>query len=170
MGGERGGPGAENRDLAGQVVRAASEAGATIVTAESCTGGLVASAVTSIPGSSRVFWGAFVTYADEAKRELLGVRDETLRSHGAVSEQTVVEMAAGALERSGAGYAVAISGVAGPSGGTPEKPVGTVWIGWCSRAGGDGARRFRYDGNRAAIREQATGEALRVFLTLLSSG
>ncbi|MFW5835806.1 MAG: CinA family protein, partial [bacterium] len=102
--------------VAEDVVRAAAEAGATVVTAESCTGGLVAAAMTAVPGSSRVFWGAFVAYANEAKRSLLGVREETLAAHGAVSEQTVREMATGAVERSGADYAVAISGVAGPSG------------------------------------------------------
>ncbi len=155
--------------LAEDVVRAATDARATVVTAESCTGGLVAAAITAVPGSSRVFWGAFVTYANEAKRSLLGVREETLEAHGAVSEPTVREMAAGAIERSGADHAVAISGVAGPSGGTAGKPVGTVWIGWRSRAGATGARRFRYDGDRAAIRGAAAREALRVVLSAIVS-
>lgn len=163
-------PGDDASQLAESVVRRASASQATIVTAESCTGGLVAAAVTAVPGSSQVFWGAYVTYANEAKRSMLGVRDETLASYGAVSEQTVVEMARGAVERSGADHAVAISGVAGPSGGTPEKPVGTVWLGWCSRDGGTGATRKRYEGDRAAIRHASVVDALQLILGRLESG
>ena len=163
-------PGDEALRLAEAVVRTAAASGATVATAESCTGGLVAAAITAVPGSSQVFWGAYVTYANEAKRAMLGVSDETLASYGAVSEQTVIEMARGAVERSGADVAVAISGVAGPSGGTPEKPVGTVWFGWCSRVGWTGAMRERYEGDRAAIRLASAVEALQLISGCLESG
>lgn len=159
----------ETLRLAERVVREASQRDATLATAESCTGGLVAAAITAVPGSSRVFRAALVAYANEAKRVLLGVRDETVAAHGAVSEQAVLEMAGGAVERSGADVAVAISGVAGPSGGTPDKPVGTVWIGWYSKEGAVGARRFRFDGDRAAVRAAATQEALKLLLGVLVS-
>ncbi|MFW6232196.1 MAG: CinA family protein [Spirochaetota bacterium] len=170
MGSAPGVPDDEALQLAESLVRKAGACGATIATAESCTGGLVAAAITAVPGSSQVFWGAYVTYANEAKRSMLGVRDETLASYGAVSEQTVIEMARGAVERSGAQHAVAISGVAGPSGGTPEKPVGTVWLGWCSRAGRTGATRKRYEGDRTAIRRASVVDALRLILGRLESG
>jgi len=101
-----------------------------IATAESCTGGLIASMLTEISGSSAVFEGGFVTYSNRMKQQMLGVSEESLTQHGAVSEQVVLEMAAGALRRSGADYAVAVSGVAGPDGGSDAKPVGTVWIAW----------------------------------------
>ena len=110
----------------------------TLATAESCTGGLVAGAITDIAGSSGWFDRGFVTYSNEAKVDLLGVRPETLARFGAVSEATVREMAAGALGRSRADIAVAVTGVAGPAGGTPEKPVGLVWFAWAVR--GEGRR------------------------------
>ena len=130
-----------------------------LVTAESCTGGLVASRCTDMPGSSRWFFGGFVTYDNRAKMVWLHVREETLRQHGAVSAQTVREMAAGALARSGAQVALAISGIAGPTGGTPKKPVGTVWIAW---AGPNEvtAERFHFAGDRAAVRQAAAEAAL----------
>lgn len=101
---------------------------ATLVTAESCTGGLIAHQLTSFAGSSRYYKGGVVSYSNELKQSLLGVKPETLAQYGAVSEETVSEMAAGVVERLQADYAVAVSGIAGPDGGTPEKPVGTVWI------------------------------------------
>ena len=130
-----------------------------LVTAESCTGGLVASRCTDMPGSSRWFFGGFVTYDNRAKMAWLHVREETLRQHGAVSAQTVREMAAGALARSGAQVALAISGIAGPTGGTPKKPVGTVWIAW---AGPNEVtvERFHFAGDRAAVRQAAAEAAL----------
>lgn len=137
-----------------------------MVTAESCTGGLVAKLCTDPPGSSRWFFGGLVTYDNQAKRAWLGVREETLRLHGAVSEQTVREMAEGALAKSQAQVSVSISGIAGPTGGTPEKPVGTVWIGWCV-AGETGAQCFHFDGDRAAIRQQAAQAALQGVLARL---
>jgi nicotinamide-nucleotide amidase len=115
-------------------------AGAMLVTAESCTGGWVAQALTSVAGSSEWFERGFVTYSDDAKRELLGVRAETLSQHGAVSEETAREMARGALERSRGTLALAVTGVAGPGGGSAEKPVGMVF-----RLGGKGRRAAQRD-------------------------
>ncbi|MFO7849639.1 MAG: nicotinamide-nucleotide amidohydrolase family protein [Spirochaetia bacterium] len=113
--------------------RAARNHKVSITAAESCTGGLFGKLITDLAGSSEIFWGSFVTYSDEAKAAMIGVRRETITAHGAVSRETAEEMARGALERSGADVAVAVSGIAGPSGGTPEKPVGTV----CFAAAGD---------------------------------
>jgi nicotinamide-nucleotide amidase len=131
-----------------------------LVTAESCTGGGVAAAVTSVAGSSGWFERGFVTYSNAAKRELLGVQEATLLAHGAVSEATVREMAAGALRHSAAEVAVAVSGIAGPAGGSPDKPVGTVCLAW----GGAGApvrSETRYfQGDRAAVQRQAVAAAL----------
>ena len=154
-------------DAIGHVARAlVSEllaAGKTISTAESCTGGWVAKAVTDIPGSSGCFAYGIVSYGDDAKQGLLGVNPRTLREHGAVSEPTVREMATGALERSGADLAVAISGVAGPGGGSAAKPVGTVWFAWAWRKG-DRARveaaLHRLAGDREDIRRQSVILAL----------
>lgn len=103
--------------------------GTLVATAESCTGGMIVSLMTDLPGASSMVDRGFVTYSNEAKMEMLGVRKETLDEHGAVSEQTALEMAAGALERSRAGLAISVTGVAGPDGGSPEKPVGLVWFG-----------------------------------------
>ncbi len=131
--------------------------------AESCTGGLVAKLCTDLAGSSAWFERGFVTYSNAAKQELLGVPEATLVAHGAVSEATVRAMAEGALAHSHAQVAVAISGIAGPSGGSAEKPVGTVWFAWA----GNGATRVecrQFDGDRAAVREQAAACALRGLL------
>ncbi|MEC5399306.1 nicotinamide-nucleotide amidase [Uliginosibacterium sp. H1] len=136
--------------------------------AESCTGGLIAAAVTEIAGSSAWFERGFVTYANEAKMELLGVRADTLARDGAVSEACVHEMVLGALSRSHADLAVAVSGIAGPSGGSAEKPVGTVVIGWADIVGGVNVARFHFDGDRAAVREQAAHYALRGLLQRLA--
>ncbi len=146
-----------------------------LVTAESCTGGWIAKTVTDVPGSSGWFDRGFVTYANEAKVEMLGVRPGTLAAHGAVSEATVREMAARALARSRAQVAVAVSGIAGPSGGSPEKPVGTVWLAWALREGAVAggvvrARRRLFEGDREAVRRQAVLEALRGVLELLEAG
>lgn len=119
--------------LASVVVNRLKEAGQTVTVAESCTGGLIASQLTAIPGASAVFEAGFVTYANTAKTAILGVRAESLEKYGAVSEQVVREMAIGALERTSADYVVAVSGIAGPDGGTAEKPVGTIWIAWGGR-------------------------------------
>lgn len=125
--------GADDELLEEGVVTLLAKAGATLALAESCTGGLIAHRVTNIPGASHVLLAGFVTYSNEAKQKSLGVRDETLAEHGAVSEPTAREMAEGARRESGADYAIAVTGIAGPSGGSPEKPVGTVFVGLASQ-------------------------------------
>ena len=134
-----------------------------LVTAESCTGGWVAKACTDRPGSSRWFRGGAIVYTDELKTALLGVRPGTLAEAGAVSEATVREMAAGALEHLGGDVAVAVSGIAGPDGGTPAKPVGTVWFAWATRSRAGAITRtqlHRFEGDREQVRLQAVVTAL----------
>ena len=131
-----------------------------LVTAESCTGGWIAKTATEVAGSSDWFDYGMVAYSYEAKQALLGVRPETLEQHGAVSRETVVEMVSGALVRSGASIAVAVTGIAGPTGGLPGKPVGTVWIGWIRRGGYPRAEVFHFAGDRDAVRRQTVGAAL----------
>lgn len=132
----------------------------TLVTAESCTGGWIAKVVTDIAGSSEWFDCGLATYSYEAKQALLGVRPETLEAHGAVSRETVLEMVSGALSHSGAGIAVAVTGIAGPGGGTDDKPVGTVWISWKRRGGYPDAQAFHFDGDREAVRRRTVAAAL----------
>ena len=134
---------------------------ALCVTAESCTGGLVAGAITDVAGSSAWFDRGFVTYSNEAKTELLGVPAATLAQHGAVSEATARAMAEGALARSRARLAVAITGIAGPGGGTPAKPVGTVCFAWAVRDDATIATTRRFDGDRLAVRRAAVVAALQ---------
>jgi nicotinamide-nucleotide amidase len=131
-----------------------------VSTAESCTGGLVAGAITDVAGSSAWFERGFVTYSNEAKTEMLGVRAETLAAHGAVSEPTAREMVTGALERSTADLVVAVTGIAGPSGGSPEKPVGLVCFAWGRRGGAIQSCTRRFAGDRAAVRGAAVAAAL----------
>ncbi|MDO8341801.1 MAG: nicotinamide-nucleotide amidohydrolase family protein [Cellvibrio sp.] len=131
-----------------------------IATAESCTGGGVAAAITAIPGSSAWFEYGIVSYANAAKEKLLGVSSETLAREGAVSEAVVIEMARGVLALSGADIAVAISGVAGPSGGSPEKPVGTVWFAWAKATGEIKTELKFFDGDRVEVQKQAVVWAL----------
>ncbi len=119
--------------LAQRVLTLLAERGETLATAESCTGGLIASMLTQVPGSSAGFHAGFVTYSNDIKSSVLGVAEDTLEAHGAVSEPVVIEMVKGALEQSGSDYAIAVSGIAGPDGGTPDKPVGTVWLAWGDR-------------------------------------
>ncbi|MEE8380097.1 MAG: CinA family protein [Gammaproteobacteria bacterium] len=135
--------------------------------AESCTGGGIAAAVTDIAGSSQWFDRGFVTYSNQAKQDMLGVAGETLENHGAVSEQTVREMVAGALSRSAAQVSVAVSGVAGPGGGTAEKPVGTVYIAWQVEGQEPVVRTEHFVGNRASIREQTVRSALQGLLSAI---
>jgi nicotinamide-nucleotide amidase len=135
--------------------------GLKLVTAESCTGGWVAQAVTAISGSSDWFDRGFVTYSNEAKREMLGVRAATLERSGAVSEETALEMARGALAASRAQAAVSITGVAGPTGGTAAKPVGMVCFGWALAGGGADAATRHFAGDRTAIRQQSVIFALQ---------
>jgi len=150
--------------LAEALVSELIDAGRTVATAESCTGGWIAKALTDISGSSQVFGAGIVSYSNAAKEALLGVNAATLETHGAVSEAAVREMADGALDASGADYAVAVSGIAGPDGGTTEKPVGTVWIAWARRTS-DGAsietERRLLKGDRETIRAQTVVWALQ---------
>lgn len=138
-----------------------------LATAESCTGGWIAKAITDVAGSSQWFEAAYVTYSNAAKVQALGVKKRTLARHGAVSEAVVREMARGALAASKADVAVAVSGIAGPDGGTPDKPVGLVWLCWASRRGRSVSvrtRRVRLRGNRAAVRSRSVALALQGLL------
>ena len=132
-----------------------------LATAESCTGGWIAKCVTDVPGSSEWFDCSFITYTNKAKQQMLGVPELLLADYGAVSEQVVKVMAAGALERSDATIAVSVSGIAGPDGGSSEKPVGTVWVSWKVKESGAIAERFEFNGERDAIRKQAVEVALK---------
>jgi nicotinamide-nucleotide amidase len=147
--------------LAEQVGAALAARGWMLATAESCTGGWVAKVVTDIAGSSTWFDRGFVTYSNGAKQDMLGVPAALLEAHGAVSEPVVRAMAEGALARSGAHVSVAISGIAGPGGGSPEKPVGMVWFAWGVRGAGTVAVLEHFSGDRNAIREQSVERALR---------
>ena len=137
------------------------ERGEVLATAESCTGGWVSMCVTAIAGSSNWFDRGFVTYSNSAKADMLGVSKRTLVRHGAVSEPVVIEMASGALLRSQAQWALAISGVAGPAGGTPEKPVGTVCFAWAGPDGFAEAETCHFPGDREAVRRASVEHALR---------
>jgi nicotinamide-nucleotide amidase len=136
----------------------------SLVTAESCTGGWIAKTVTDIAGSSGWFDCGMAAYSYEAKQALLGVNPHTLAEHGAVSQETAIEMVSGALVHSGASVAVAVTGIAGPGGGTADKPVGTVWIAWKRRGGYPRAEVFHFDGDRDAIRRQTVAAALEGLL------
>lgn len=152
--------------LAGQVVTMLAEAGQTVATAESCTGGWVAKALTDIAGSSAVFGLGLVTYSNDAKQQLLNVPDYVLEKHGAVSRETVAAMAEGLQAVSGADHAIAVSGIAGPDGGSDDKPVGTVWFAWARREGDPPlvTGMHRFDGNRDEVRRQAVLTALAALL------
>ncbi|HYS57989.1 MAG TPA: CinA family protein [Burkholderiales bacterium] len=138
-----------------------------LATAESCTGGWIAQTVTSVPGSSGWFDRGFVTYSNEAKKELLGVRGRTLSRHGAVSRETAKEMAAGALARSRAQVAIAVTGVAGPGGGTKAKPVGTVCFAWSRKRGAMESLVRHFRGGRESVRRQSVVFALKGLLERL---
>ncbi len=157
----------DERPLAAMVLDLCRAQGLTLATAESCTGGLVAAGLTSVPGSSDVFLGGLVTYANEVKARELGVPEDLLERHGAVSAEVAEAMAAGARERFGADVAVSVTGVAGPGGGTPDKPVGLVFL-HAQGPAGSSARRLDFPGDRAAIRGRATVAALHLVRTLLS--
>lgn len=154
-------------ELAARVGAALKAQGVMLATAESCTGGWVSQALTAVPGSSLWFERGFVTYTYISKREMLGVSQDTLGSHGAVSEQTVREMVAGALANSHAQIAVAISGTAGPDGGTPDKPVGTVCFAWSIKNGEPKSATRYIPGDREAVRRAAVHIALEGVLGLL---
>jgi len=154
--------------LAAQVGALLKSRGMMLATAESCTGGGVAQAITGVAGSSAWFERGFVTYSNLSKQQMLGVREATLKHHGAVSEMTVLEMVAGALQHSAAQVALSVSGIAGPDGGTADKPVGTVWFAWGIKNGETYAQRHQLNGNRAAVREQAVRIALQGVINLLN--
>ena len=156
----------QNPDPA-SILAAARARGWRIATAESCTGGMVAVALTDIAGSSDVFDRGFVTYSNAAKTDLLGVAPATLAAHGAVSEPVARAMAAGALAHSHAHVALAVTGVAGPSGGSAEKPVGTVWFAWATTAGVT-SEVMHFAGDRAAVRHATVHHALAHLLSLAS--
>ncbi len=155
--------------LAAQVGNALKAQGMMLVTAESCTGGGVAQAITEIAGSSAWFERGFVTYSNTSKVEMLGVRQATLDKHGAVSEATVREMVEGGLTHSHGHIALSITGIAGPDGGTHDKPVGTVWFAWGIKHGTSIARVHHLQGTRAEIRAQAVTIALQGILEILAS-
>ncbi len=151
--------------LAAKVLRAFQDRGLKIATAESCTGGMVSAAITDLAGASNVLERGFVTYSNEAKNEMLGVSPETLDRYGAVSAETAREMAAGALAHSHADVAVSITGVAGPGGGTAEKPVGLVWFGIAVKNDEPHAQKHIFSaGDRAIVRRDSVMTALRLLL------
>lgn len=155
--------------VAEQTAAALLARGWMLATAESCTGGWVAKVCTDLAGSSLWFERGFVTYTNEAKQEMLGVAPATLAAQGAVSEATVAEMARGALARSRAQVSLAISGIAGPGGATPSKPVGTVCLAWARQGGGVVTRTLYFAGDREAVRRQAVGQALAGVLDILAA-
>lgn len=158
-------------DVAGSLVAELVAARKLIATAESCTGGWIAKSITDVPGSSGCFGYGIVSYSDAAKEALLDVKPSLIRDYGAVSEETVRGMAQGARRLSGADIAVAVSGIAGPGGGTVDKPAGTVWIGWAWRAGDDAqveASLYRLAGDRDAVRRQSVLLALQGALERVS--
>lgn len=156
-------------ELATRLGHALKERGLNLTTAESCTGGWVAKAITDIPGSSGWFERGFITYSNAAKTDLLDVQETTLNAYGAVSGETVTEMAEGALRHSQADIAVAVSGIAGPDGGTPDKPVGTVWVAWVSKGENALSRCYAFKGNREAIRYQSVVASLEGVLRMLDT-
>jgi nicotinamide-nucleotide amidase len=159
--------GRDERGVEEHVLELCRARGLTLATAESCTGGLVAARLTSVPGSSDVVLGGIVAYADELKRAALGVPAELIAAHGAVSAEVAAAMAHGARERLGADVAVSVTGIAGPGGGTPEKPVGLVYLHAEGPDGGLG-REFSFPGDRASIRARSVVGALHLVRRLLT--
>lgn len=151
----------EYNKLASALGDALRARGWRLATAESCTGGGIAVALTDVPGSSEWFDRSFVTYSNQAKQDMLGVQGRTLEENGAVSEATVREMAEGALQRAGVELSVAVSGIAGPGGGSPAKPVGTVWLAWAGEGLETRAECFHFEGDRTAVRDQAIRAGLQ---------
>ena len=143
--------------------------GLWLAVAESCTGGLIGDRITNIPGSSEYFLGGVIAYANHVKVNQLGVSPKTLDKHGAVSRETVIEMARGVRQRLGAEIGLSVSGIAGPGGGTAEKPVGLTWIG-LSAAGHEAAWSYRWHGSRIQVKAQAADQALRLLLDYLEQG
>lgn len=143
--------------------------GMFVTTAESCTGGMIAEVITSMPGSSHWFDRAYISYSYESKRQMLGVKENTLRNFGAVSQECAEEMALGALKFSHSHISVSCSGIAGPGGGSEDKPVGTVWISWAKQGAGNiQSKLFNFEGDREAVRLQTTRAALEGLLEIVS--
>ncbi len=151
------------RSSESRLVAACKKRGVTIATAESCTGGLVAARITSVPGASSVFLGSVVSYANAVKCELLGVPQALLQRAGAVSDECAAAMASGVRERVKADVAASVTGIAGPDGGTPQKPVGLVYLG-VATAAGERVERCQFSGDREAVRRQAAERALILLL------
>ncbi len=139
-----------------------------MATAESCTGGGIASAITDAAGSSQWFDRGFVTYSNQAKMDMLGVKAETLKTEGAVSQETAIEMAAGCLRNSTADITVAVTGIAGPGGGSQAKPVGTVFIGLAVKGKSAVSQHYMFEGDRAAIRQQTVYQALKMVMEAIA--
>lgn len=158
---------AELYSLSGHLGDALKARALVLCTAESCTGGWISQAVTMVPGSSKWFDRGFVTYTNEAKQDMLGVAAETLKKHGAVSEPVVVEMARGALLRSRAQVAVAVSGVAGPAGGSARKPVGTVCLAWMHAGADPVVQTLHFPGDRDRVRRQTVVAALEGLVRMI---
>ena len=155
--------------IAGEIVKNLSGRNMMIAAAESCTAGLAADLIARIPGASSVFWGSFVSYAVDAKSIMLGIREEFINEHGAVSRHVALEMAEKALEKSGVFWAFSVTGIAGPGGGSSHTPIGTVWIAISGKDGDGGslrseAKKFLFGGSRNEIREAAALKALELLL------
>jgi nicotinamide-nucleotide amidase len=157
---------ADAASAADELLRECVDRGLAIACAESCTGGMVTAALTDIPGSSAALWGGVVAYSNDCKVRLLGVRPAELAEHGAVSREVAASMAAGVLEASGADIALAVTGIAGPGGGSEEKPVGLVWFAWRAADGRAVEASERFYGSRAEVRSAAAERALRGALAL----
>ncbi len=149
---------------AAELAGALREHDASLTTVESCTGGLISAAITSLPGSSAYFHGGFVTYSNALKQRIIGVSAATLESHGAVSAQTAIEMALGGQTQANADYAIAVTGIAGPDGGSAQKPVGTVWLCIAGPNAVTDCRQFQFPGERSDIREQTVITAMRLLI------
>ena len=152
------------KDLAYELVTLAKKKGISLATAESCTGGLIGAAITSVPGSSNVFGYGFITYSNYAKKKLLSVREETLNAYGAVSAETAKEMVLGVMRVSGADICVAVTGIAGPGGGSIDKPVGLVFIAIADKKQNVSVKKLALRGDRNEIRLQSVTEALKFLL------
>lgn len=152
----------ENVEYVKKIVETLKARGEVFCTAESCTGGQISKTVTDLAGVSAVFFGGVVSYANEIKEKLLGVRHKTLEKYGAVSEQTAAEMAAGAVRALGADFSVAVTGIAGPDGGSEEKPVGLVYIACADKNGNLKVTKNLFSGDRKAVRDQTTKTALQM--------
>lgn len=161
---------AQLASLSQAVGAALKDRGLALATAESCTGGWIAEVVTATAGSSDWFERGFVTYSNAAKQEVLGVRAETLRTFGAVSEETASEMVRGAIAHSHAEVALAVTGIAGPTGGSGEKPVGTVCFAWCRRGGAPQVATEWFSGDREAVRRHSVVHALAGLLRMIGAG